>query len=98
MKDEKISTPQPELYKCNYCENYSTTRYDLAIQVDFDDEAIRDDIGWREYPVRLCRHCYFNWYEGRMSTQELLWGCDHNERSRHNVQPDDARGMKVCGN
>lgn len=69
---------QPDLYKCNCCENYSTTRYGVVLQVDFFDEATEEKDGWREYPYQLCRHCYFNWFEGRMSTKELISLCNRN--------------------
>lgn len=78
MRDNENNAVQPELYKCDCCENHSTTHYDLDIQVEFEDEAAGDDTGWREWPYRLCRHCYYNWIEGRMSTKELILTCNHN--------------------
>lgn len=83
-KENIIPSAQPELYKCYCCENYSTTRYSLAIQVDFTDEGTREGEGWREWPYGLCRHCYYNWYEGRMSTAELVLLCNHNIDKRIN--------------
>lgn len=57
-KETITATAQPELYKCDCCQNYSTTH--------------------REWPYRLCRHCYYNWMEGRMSTKELIMLCNWN--------------------
>lgn len=77
-KETITATAQPELYKCDCCQNYSTTHYDIDIQVTFEDEAATEDTGWREWPYRLCRHCYYNWMEGRMSTKELIMLCNWN--------------------
>lgn len=75
MNEEKTMS-QPDLYLCDCCENYSLTEYDLNIHVDFTDEATVEKEGEREYPYRLCRHCYYNWYEGQMSTRELISMCN----------------------
>ena len=77
-KETITATAQPELYKCDCCQDYSTTHYDLDIQVEFEDEAARNDTGWREWLYRLCRHCDYNWLEGRMSTKELIMRCNWN--------------------
>lgn len=87
MNVEKNEAPQPYLYKCDCCENYSTTRYGLVIQVDFADDGTSEKDGWREYPYQLCRHCYYNWFEGRTSTRELISFCNFNIDRR---KPDSA--------
>ncbi len=78
MDNEKTLTPQPELYKCNCCENYSTTRYSLSILTEGFDERVEGGDIWDEFTAGLCRHCYYNWLEGRLSTRELIILCDHN--------------------
>lgn len=77
MTNDQSIPAQPELFKCDCCGELSTSRYSLDIQVDFVDETAKDDTGFREWVYGLCRHCYFNWLEGRMSTRDLWWACKH---------------------
>lgn len=91
MDIKEMTTSQPDLYRCDCCENYSTTRYGLVIQVDFTDEATSEKEGWREYPYQLCRHCYYNWLEGRLSTRELISFCNHNiDRRKPDSSPESC--------
>lgn len=77
MTNDQSIQAQPELYRCNCCDNYSTTCYDLVIRSEYEDEGAEEGTGEFEWPFRLCRHCYFNWFEGRMSTRDLWWACKH---------------------
>lgn len=76
--NKMIAAGQPELHLCDYCEDYSTTRYAVDIITDFDDEGHAEGSGYREWPFQLCRHCYYNWLEGRLSTKELVLMTNHN--------------------
>ncbi len=89
MEVDRNTTTQPDLYKCDLCENYSTTSYGVNIHVDIADEQ-EDGSAEREYTYRLCRHCYYNWMQGQMSTRELIFLCNHNldrqARERENAK------------
>lgn len=86
MENKEIMTPQPEIHKCDCCLNYSTTKYGVDIVVNFEDEAVADDIGFREWPFSLCRHCYHRWYDGQMSTGELILRCNLNYENKQKQQ------------
>lgn len=78
MENKENLTPQPEIYKCDCCSNYSITKYGVDIVVDFEDDATADGFGFREWPLVLCRHCYYRWFDGQMSTGELIMRCNIN--------------------
>ncbi len=85
MKDDNNMTIQPDLYRCDLCEDYSPTNYGIVIHLDYYDEQLEVVDGEREWPYRLCRHCYYNWMEGRLSTKELIMLCNHNIERRAKV-------------
>jgi len=67
-----------KLYKCNYCENQTASKYDIDIQTEFDGPDGHSE--WREWPYRLCPECYANWYSGAISTEKVAEVCGRSIR------------------
>lgn len=85
-----MSKKNKNQYKCDCCGEKTDSRYDIDIQVDFHDTETFEEDGWREYPYRLCSHCYYKWYEGKMSTIKLIKRCNQNIEKEKN-EKDNCR-------